>query len=101
VGEFEDKLRAASAEFNVLDRVVIVSLGATFAPARAELTGELWPKAEPMIAGAELAELLKLAYDRECAAKRREAWRAAEFWTHVADAFLRAIEEGTRREGGP
>lgn len=101
MGEFFDKLRAANDELNVLDRIVVMSIGATlFEPRDAELLGQLWPDAEPMIEGATIGALLQLAYDRESAAQARQAERAATFWSHVVDAFLRMIEETAARQDG-
>lgn len=94
MGEFFDKLRAATDELNVLDIQVVQSIGEKlFNRTETEALAVLWPDAEPMKEGDTVGALIEMAFDRENAAKARGAEKAAKFFAHVVDALVRATDE--------
>ncbi len=90
MGGFFDKLRAVADELDDQDKAFVLAIGGTLFDNKALL--ELWPDAEPLVEGAVVGDLLKMAYDRESAAKARGARGAERFFAYVVDAFLRLIE---------
>ena len=98
MGEFFDKLREVESDFNVLDKVVVLSFGKTLF-SKPESIHELWPDAEPLIEGSSVSTFIELAFDRENAAKGRDATNVAEFFAFVVDALVKATEETAAQQG--
>jgi len=98
MSKFFDMLSDADHEFNALDRVVVLSIGNTLFDS--SMLRKLWPDAEPLLEGSKVGELIELAFDREEAAKARGAEKAAQFFAHVVDALVKAVEKTASQKDG-